>query len=402
MRRQRTQVGLENDYDVLLELAETTLYYEAYLADLLPEWTDHGSISFRVESADGTHINRSVELPQRAYPTTAIPSSISLPRTNSAGFYAGHRVVPGVDDAVGYILIEHQAGFREFLEENAAAGANDTTPQARAQVPSATEEFRDLVVDMAERGTETLIVDLRFDVGGTDTMADILVYFLYGWEGLRAYLGDQHIAGGFSAMRYSELHFEHCANQTIESVTADKEGVPFAVGEYDFDESTGTEDERRAEVAAVNLATHVVDNYVNATTFHEEVSTGEFAGYYTPQNVVVLVSPATFSAGSTTMRALDLAGAVLVGTPSGQSMKAFGNGTLWSLDNTGIRGLIARSYFDPYPNDPERSEVWPIDMPMTYEDLAAFAFDPNAELLYALEWLATQDPEPPSEGGDRP
>ena len=387
MSRQRELVGLENDYHVLLELAERSLYYEPYLAELLPDWTRHDSISVELLTPAGRVETHTFDLPVLANPKTTSPTDVRIPVVSRAGFYAGFLDVATQTEPVGYIRIDHQAGFREFLEENAVAGANDTTPEARALVPSATEAFRELAIAMRDAGTETLIADLRFDTGGTDTMADILVYFLYGWEGLRDYLGERYIAGGFSAMRYSELHFENCSNQTISSVNEGRSGVPIAVGEYEFDVAEGTEEERRAQVEAVDTWEHVADRYVSASTFHDEVAAGEYAGYYTPPNVAVLISPKTFSAGSTTMRALDLAGATLCGTPSGQTMRAFGNGTLWQLDHTGIHGIIARSYFDPYPNDLERSEVWPIAVPLTYAQLACYAFDPNAELLLALDWI---------------
>jgi len=85
------------------------------------------------------------------------------------------------------------------------------------------------------------------------------------------------------------------------------------------------------------------------------------------------------------MRALDINGATLIGTPSGQSMNAFGNGTLWRLDNTGVHGCMSRSYHEPYADDPELGRVWPVDVEMTYDLLASYAFDPNAEVLLALE-----------------
>ena len=411
MTKQRTLVGLENDYDVLQRLADETLWYEPYLEELLPDWADHERITVGLLLATGEAESVTFELPRLTLRMRSSPTAIEIPEANDAGFYAGFVELPaqtGVAPAdnsnepnacggFGYIRIDHQAGFREFLEENAVAGANDTTPEQRAQVPSATEDFRELAIAMNEAETQTLVIDLRFDVGGTDTMADILVYFLYGWEGLRAYLGERYVAGGFSAMRYSELHFENCSNQTIESVNEGAAGVPFAVGEYDFSFPTGTEDSRRAEAAAVDIRSYVQERYVGATTFHEEVISGEYAAYYTPPNVVVLVSPKTFSAGSTTMRALDSAGATLFGTPSGQSMRAFGNGTLWELDHTRVQGIIARTYFDPYPNDPARGEVWPIAVPLTYEYLASTGFDPNAEILLALDWLGGQRSAPEEE-----
>lgn len=394
MAKQRTLVGLENDYHVLLELAEQTLWYEPYLEELLPEWTDHDRIAVELRLPSGEVETVTFELPTLTLFLRDAPSAIEVPDANEAGFYAGFIDVPavdGVEETAAYVRIDHQAGFREFLEENATVGANDTTPEERARVPSATEAFRDLAIGMKERGTETLIVDLRFDTGGTDTMADILVYFLYGFDGLKAYRGETYLSGGFSAMRYSALYFENCTNQSIEQVNEDREGVPIEVGEYDFDDYRGQEEAIRAAMESIDVQAYLAEDYAGKPTFYDEFVTGDYAGYYCPANVVVLVSPKTFSAGSTTMRALSLAGATLFGTPSGQSMKGFGNGTLWELDHTGVQGIISRSYFDPYPDDPARGEVWPIDVPLTYDYLASTGFDPNAELLLAFDWIEAQE-----------
>ena len=63
---------------------------------------------------------------------------------------------------------------------------------------------------------------------------------------------------------------------------------------------------------------------------------------------------------------------------------------MWELDRTKIQGSVSRSCYDPYPDDPARGEVWPIDVPLTYEYLASTGFNRNAELLLALEWLEAQ------------
>ena len=49
---------------------------------------------------------------------------------------------------------------------------------------SGMETFRDLVTEMREAGTRTLLVDVRQNSGGNSFMSNILVYFLYGRETL--------------------------------------------------------------------------------------------------------------------------------------------------------------------------------------------------------------------------
>ena len=44
--------------------------------------------------------------------------------------------------------------------------------------------------------------------------------------------------------------------------------------------------------------------------------------------------------------------------------------------------MIAATHF---PDNPEKAHVLPVDVPLTYERLASYGFDPNAEYLLALE-----------------
>jgi hypothetical protein len=43
-----------------------------------------------------------------------------------------------------------------------------------------------------------------------------------------------------------------------------------------------------------------------------------------------------------------------------------------------------------FPDDSELARVLPVHYPLTYEKLASYDFDPNAEYLYALALLAAQ------------
>ena len=389
MAAQRTLVGLENDYEVLLRLSEQSLWYEPYLAELLPDWEDHSHITVELRLATDEIERITFELPVRSSLLLGQSSSVEIPTVNRAGFGWDVMDATEFEQPICYLRIDHQGAFREFREENSAVGADPMTPAQLAAIPSATEEFRDMVVAMAEARTDTLIVDLRYNSGGTDTMADILIHFLYGLDGLIAYRTDALLHGGGSVMRYSALHFENCPNQSIEEVSARAGSVPMHVGDYDFSEDTkGREEEVRAFIDCIDPVAYLQDGYRNAATFYEEFVSGTYAGYYLPEHIVVLVTPKTFSAGSTTMRALDINGATLIGTPSGQSMNSFGNGTLWKLENTGVHGCMSRSYHEPYADDPARGHVWPVDVQMTYDLLASYAFDPNAELLLALDWLS--------------
>ena len=116
---------------------------------------------------------------------------------------------------------------------------------------------------------------------------------------------------------------------------------------------------------------------------------GRFNGIYTPQNVVVLCSPLTYSSGFNLMTALSKKGATIVGTPSAQPGNNFGDSLILQLKNTGIQAFVAFKQLVSFPDDPEKGRLFPIDHPLTFAKLASTGFDPNAEVLLALEVIAS-------------
>ena len=102
---------------------------------------------------------------------------------------------------------------------------------------------------------------------------------------------------------------------------------------------------------------------------------------------MVLISPKTSESGFTMAAYLYLAGATLVGTPSGQAANSFGDSLEWKLSNSYVKGQVSQMYYAAFPDDPEIGRVLPVHYPLTYELLASYDFDPNAEYLYALDLL---------------
>ena len=104
-----------------------------------------------------------------------------------------------------------------------------------------------------------------------------------------------------------------------------------------------------------------------------------------PANVMVLSSPKTFSSGYTLMYYLYLAGAKIVGTPSAQEGNCFGEPFSFELKHSGLTCNISHKQFINFHNDPEMGRVLQPDFPMTYDKLKSYTFDPNAEILFALD-----------------
>jgi len=378
--RQVTVQAVENQYSTLHLLANESLRHGAYMRDILPEWEIRQPVHLTVELATGEIRELVYTLPRSLRSIVRPATRITTPAAGSGGFVWSFW---GDEERIAYLRVDHMSYYREAYEIWQAAGSKDVSDEELAAIPSATESFRDLVVAMKEAGTETLIVDLRRNEGGHSLMADILVYFLYGGEALVDVQKAGFGVGRGEIRRYSELYFASCENQTIDDFNEGR-SVPMEVGDYDFSYFL-TDPAAVAEVLADPEPGFFIDWIDRSPTFYDEYLSGSYGGYYRPESVLVVTTSQTFSSGFTLSRNLYLAGATLVGTPSGQSSNCFGECVWWALEHTGIHGAISGSCYIMFPEDSELATVLPVHYPLTYEKLASYDFDPNAWLRYALE-----------------
>jgi hypothetical protein len=129
--------------------------------------------------------------------------------------------------------------------------------------------------------------------------------------------------------------------------------------------------------------------YADTPTFLAELKSGAYAGYYTPKKVIVATSHETYSSGFTMLRYLYKCGATVVGSPSAQSGNGFGNGSMFTLKNTGIRLMISKNAYVVFPKEPNKRKQIFAHHELTYEKLKSYGFDPQAVVLYALDLLKT-------------
>lgn len=381
--------GAENEYFVLRQLGRSNLLYEPYLRELIPEWTDNSSVTVELRLPSGEQ-----ELVTRHLPVTLealqLPESrVSLPKTDDSGFLCDFLNVPDCDEEIAYLRVDHMQGYREAREMAVAVGAQKLSVEELAAIPSATESFRSLVVDMKERNTQTLIVDLRRNGGGNYMMAPILVYFVYGKDVLTDIPKQAARSGGGHGIRYSELYFKTYPKVTLESINEGR-AVPLILGDIDFARALAdaSEDDNGTLFLAENPER--LKTYRKASTFFAEYESGLYSGYYCPKNVLVLMTPWTSSSGLDMALYLYRSGATLVGTPSGQAPDSWGELLEWGLDNSGVRGEVSSAFDIAFGDDPEKGRVLPVRYPLTYEKLASYGFDPNAIFLYAMELLKHQ------------
>jgi hypothetical protein len=218
---------------------------------------------------------------------------------------------------------------------------------------------------MKKAGTATLLLDVRGNPGGNSFITDILIYFLFDWK-----IRDT-ACNTVTISKFSDLFFTNYKQRTLDDVNKMYE-FPLMVGDYVFPEF-GLKEQAEQE----NLGKYA--------TFAAEKKSGAYEAYFRPKNIVVLTSSKTFSSAYWLAADFSKLGAVLLGIPSGQAGNSFGDVLSFSLKNSGLSGGVSYRQFLKFPDNPVKGRLLRPDYKLTYEKVASYNFDPNAEVLWALE-----------------
>jgi len=372
VQRQNNLRGIENVYGTLALLTRS-LGTGRGLQNLFPERTDDAKIRVTLRLAGGD-IRDFLLLPD-------------MSRSDVAWNFLDK------NGKTALLKVDDMSGYREACEDWIASGMSEGVDMARAAyqkfhgqaapeqvedilagIPSATDVFKDLVAAMKRAGTTHLIVDLRENTGGNDLMVRMLLYFLFGKESMVSY--DK----GFQISRYSELYFQVYANASMEEINRNRT-LPLQIGDYDFSAE-------RAGSEAINpaaLLNEADENLKVTPTFYKVFSQELYENFYRPPHLVVLSSAWTYSSGFTMLAALEGLGATVVGTPSAHAGNNFGDSLLFQLTNTQLRGAVSFKRNVTFPDDPEKGRCLTPDIMLTHEKWASLNFDPNAEVLLAIE-----------------
>lgn len=252
-------------------------------------------------------------------------------------------------------------------------------------MPSLYDRFSGLLREMEARGATHLIIDLRRNGGGMTPLVYTLLYMLYGDEVVQSDLEVRY------DVRLSELYLARMGVEDIDEYNAGR-GTDHRLGEvrrgYLFrnDLSVPLEERRRAD--ELTFADY-------GSEYWEPVPEGEG---YSPE-VVVLTSASTFSAAfHFTYFLSEIGGATVVGVPPRQAPNAFMESTPFELPRTGLRGSISNAVQVLYPPDHPRAREFTPDFPMGWDDFRRYDFDPDAEVLFALD-LIHDGRVPPGRGG---
>ena len=372
--RQRRLEGIDNQYHALYVLATRSLISREYLRDLIPEWPDAGRVRVELQRPSGGREILEMTPPRGNPAWAAPPSRVALPVPGRSGFQTAFLRPPDGGQEIAYIRFRHMGGYLETREQRDPIISKIVRPS------SATAEFRELVTQMKQRGTQTLILDSRGNPGGNSLMSEILVYYIYGKEKLHEMAGVGK--GEHGAFRYSKLYF---AERPSESLAAINQGraVPLVEGDYDFAWSY-VDDKPIARRSGPEGEPPMVKFLRLSPTFREEYDAATYSGYYQPKNVFVLCDAGTLSAGFSVVVEFWRLGATTVGTPPAQAPNGYGSAAVFTLRHTGLKGMVPMISAAHFPDDPSKAHVLPDDLLLTSERFKPCNFGPNAEDLYAL------------------
>lgn len=284
IKRQNAIRASENVYGTLSFLGHTTLWYGPRLSDLIPEWQDKTQIKIQLELYDNNVKELHLQVPDLiADPIIRAETSIKIPSIEKCDF-----VYDFLDNErqIAYLRIADMSSYRENFESrgvnenlysvksiyyryNGSQGPNNSD-SLLAGLPSATETFRNLVVDMKKAQSKTLIVDLRGNGGGNSVMAKILLYFLFGKESMQA-------SGGESSeiIKYSDLYFEKFRHANLERINQDRV-FPLTDRDYDLKYDYTIDPGKRDKYDVPEIYRSW---FATMPTFYKEYISEKYSGY---------------------------------------------------------------------------------------------------------------------------
>ena len=390
VKRQKSIKGADNLYGHLINLAES-LENRSCLEMLLPEWDKKSPIKVVLKDVSDNNLTVLIKCSEEQLKLTMPCSRITLPAANTSGI--GFGLLTNNCHIVGYLRIDSCMKYREAFEDWLINNSPEDIEYARsiyrqangkdapkeinellAGIPSATECFQEMIKKMQEKKVQKVIIDLRQNTGGNGIIGPILSFFLYGPDAIISH--DR----GYSVTRLSKLYYEKfpSVNNTGKNQVYNTD--------YDFsneDEYYNVNKRNSVSLGAGQLIEKLENKMSGITTFINILKSKHSP--YRPNNVVVLVSEKTYSAGFYIALILKNLGAKLLGTPSSQAGNCYIDTINFQLNNTQLEITVPFKEKLEFPEDSKLGEIYPLDKELTYKDLALNAFDPNTAVIISLK-----------------
>jgi hypothetical protein len=374
--------GIENDPHGLSWVARMVTARDP-LSRLLDD-TGPEMPSLSVELPDGTLKTVTPQpVADDTDPVAELQSTFSHPSGSGPRF----RLYEGGDAAL-FVPGDLQ-GYRESFEAALTGGADfvhELAPQAYerhvgedppddievliAELPSMAETIVATTRAMAAHDASTLVIDLRDNPGGDSTFVFQLAHALRGDAGVTEIEGTTR-----AVKRRTDAHRDRYG--TDELGTAEDNPA-------EYDVSGLLEDDGAEE-------TH--ERLRRSETF-ADIAERTGGAVYDPEQLVVVTSARTMSSAFAGAALLSSFGADIVGVPSGQAPRSFGEAVAFELPTTGLELSIAGSMYDWVP-DPEADVLVP-DRELTAESFDRYDRAADASLRLGFDHAGLTNGEPPT------
>lgn len=401
--RMQTLRGYDNAYTNLVHLRDALVRPDG-LAALLRSEAPATTLALELSPAHGPAASWKVPFASATPAMLRPPTHYEAPELDDAGM--GWAFVDG-SKSIAVLRIASMMRYREAFEVWRATGftanlgdhltavAKAAAPydrprnvdEAIALVPSATATMTALMSEMAEHHTQVLIVDLRGNTGGNSAMNAIVGYFLMPVNELVS------LDEGYQIPRYSQLWLDN-HDATLDELRGRIPGIE--LGDFDFSEERRWRAHHRAvdhDAPPVDDVQARIDAFIAQAdaipTFAAELRERRWSAGFTGP-VVVVGDADTYSAGFDLLAMLVRRGATFVGTPSSQAGNCFIDALGYELPASGLRGSISYKRSLMFPDDPARGELLRPDVELTWRELAAHHFDPEAAMQLAIAAARTR------------
>ena len=244
--------------------------------------------------------------------------------------------------------------------------------EAIAQLPSFSEEFEKMLLQMKKNGSKNLIIDLRGNSGG---FTPISIPTLYQMWGDRYILESSNINTDDYQMVSPLLMKKR--NTTLEQVNAEGP-MKVEFGDYWFSDR-----EEPITKVTPEIRNKFLSWQMSSVKDHLIAQNGK--PVYTPEHIYVLTDPGTFSAGFHYAFFLWKMGATLVGVPCSQAPNTYMEATPFELPRTGLKGHFSNTLQMFLPADDPRAKEFTPDLMPTYEDYKRYNFDDNTIPMYLMD-----------------